>query len=120
MDRVRTALVGCGKVGQIHAQALAALPESEFVAVCDVDVQRATSFATRFGVQPYSDVARMLDECGVQAICIATPHPLHAEPAIAGGQGGRARSGRKATGRQPERLRRHARGGATTSGSSSA
>ena len=25
MDRVRTALVGCGKVGQIHAQALASL-----------------------------------------------------------------------------------------------
>ena len=37
MNRVRTALVGCGKVGQIHAHALAALPESEFVAVCDVD-----------------------------------------------------------------------------------
>ena len=88
MDRVRTALVGCGKVGQIHAQALAALPESEFVAVCDVDLQRATSFATRFGVKPYSDVARMLDECGVQALCIATPHPLHAEPAIAAARAG--------------------------------
>ena len=83
MDRVRTALVGCGKVGQIHAQALTALPESEFVAVCDVELDRATSFATRFGVKPYTDVARMLDECGVEALSIATPHPLHAEPAIA-------------------------------------
>ena len=52
MNRVRTALVGCGKVGQIHAQALAALAESEFVAVCDVDFQRAESFATRHGVRP--------------------------------------------------------------------
>ena len=88
MDRVRTALVGCGKVGQIHAQALAALPESEFVAACDVDLPRATSFATRFGVKPYSDVAQMLDECGVQALCIATPHPLHAEPAIEAARAG--------------------------------
>ena len=38
MDSVRTALVGCGKVGQIHAQGLAALPTSDFVAVCDVDL----------------------------------------------------------------------------------
>ena len=88
MDRVRTALVGCGKVGQIHAQALAALPESEFVAVCDVELQRATSFAARFGVKPYGDMARMLDECGVQALCIATPHPLHAGPAIEAAQAG--------------------------------
>ena len=41
MNRVRTALVGCGKVGQIHAQALASLAESEFVAACDVDFERA-------------------------------------------------------------------------------
>ena len=34
-------------------------------------------------MKPYSDVAQMLDECGVQALSIATPHPLHAEPAIA-------------------------------------
>jgi predicted dehydrogenase len=83
MNQVRTALIGCGKVGQIHAQALASLPESDFVAVCDVDSQRATSFAARFGVKAYSDVKRMLDECGIHALCIATPHPLHAEPTIA-------------------------------------
>ena len=31
------------------------LPESEFVAVCDVESERAEAFATRFGVQPYAD-----------------------------------------------------------------
>jgi UDP-N-acetyl-2-amino-2-deoxyglucuronate dehydrogenase len=74
--------VGCGKVGQIHAQALQSLANSEFVAACDVDMTRATSFAARYGVKPYTDVKMMLDECGVQALCIATPHPLHAEPAV--------------------------------------
>ena len=88
MERIRTALVGCGKVGQIHAQALAAVPESEFVAVCDVDLPRATAFATRFAVKPFSDVAKMLSECGVQALLIATPHPLHAEPAIEAARAG--------------------------------
>src|SRR5690349_6650835 len=48
MDRVKTALVGCGKVGQIHAQALATLAESELVGVCDVDAARASAFAARY------------------------------------------------------------------------
>ena len=88
MDRIRTALVGCGKVGQIHAHGLAALPASEFVAVCDVDPARASSFAALFGVKPYINLERMLTECGVQAVCIATPHPLHAEAAtVAAGTG---------------------------------
>lgn len=41
MKPVRTAIVGCGKVDQIHASALSTLPESHFVAVCDVDQPRA-------------------------------------------------------------------------------
>ncbi len=88
MDRVRTALVGCGKVGQTHAQALAALAESEFVAVCDVDFERAASFASRYQARPYDDVARMLVEDRVDVVCIATPHPLHARAAIAAAQAG--------------------------------
>ncbi len=60
MNRVRTALVGCGKVGQIHAQALASLAESEFVAVCDVDAERASAFAAQYGVRPFADVGAML------------------------------------------------------------
>ena len=46
MPTVRTALIGCGKVGQIHAAALHALPESELVAVCDSEPQRADGVLT--------------------------------------------------------------------------
>src|SRR5262249_9406886 len=88
MDRVRTALVGCGKVGQIHARALATLAESEFVAVCDVDRQRAESFATMFGVQGFEGVARMLAESDVQALLVATPHPLHRDSALVAADAG--------------------------------
>ncbi len=88
MDRVRTALVGCGKVGQIHAQALGSLAESELVGVCDVDGARASAFAAQYGGRPFSDVPTMLRESGAQAICIGTPHPLHAEPAIQAAEAG--------------------------------
>jgi predicted dehydrogenase len=88
MDRVRTALVGCGKVGQIHAQALVTLHESEFVGVCDVDGTRAAAFAARYGARPYTDVPTLLGDCRPQALCIATPHPLHAHPAIQAAEAG--------------------------------
>jgi UDP-N-acetyl-2-amino-2-deoxyglucuronate dehydrogenase len=82
MQRLRTALVGCGKVGGIHAKALQRLPESQFVAVCDASADRAKMFATEYGVLPFTDVASMIREAKVDAVTIATPHPLHAEPAV--------------------------------------
>ncbi len=89
MDRVRTALVGCGKVGQIHAQALAALPESDLVGVCDVDSARAASFAGalwRASVHGRRDDAATTAAC--RHSCIGTPHPLHAEPAVQAAEAG--------------------------------
>src|SRR3954451_20737154 len=80
--RLRTALIGCGKVGRIHAVALAALPESELVAVCDGLPDRATAFAEEFGVTGFADVAEMLEKSKPDAVCICTPHPLHADPAV--------------------------------------
>jgi predicted dehydrogenase len=83
MSTVRTALVGCGKVGQIHAAALRDLPESKFVAVCDTDPGRAAAFAQRYGARPFTDVRTMLGEAAPGAVVVCTPHPLHAEPVVA-------------------------------------
>jgi predicted dehydrogenase len=88
MDRVRTALIGCGKVGRIQAEALAALPESELVAVCDSDPARAKAFAERYSCRPFTDVSTMIRECTVASVFICTPHPLHAKPAIEAARAG--------------------------------
>src|SRR6516162_5423158 len=82
MRTVRTALVGCGKVGQIHAAALRELPESQFVAVCDDRRERAVAFAERYGTRAYTDVGTMIAETGAEAVSVCTPHPLHAAPAV--------------------------------------
>jgi predicted dehydrogenase len=88
MQTLRTALVGCGKVGQIHAAALRELPESEFVAVCDRDGTRAAAFAGRYGTQAYTDVAALLRDARPQVVTVCTPHPLHAEAVIAAAAAG--------------------------------
>jgi predicted dehydrogenase len=88
MRRVRTGLVGCGKVGQIHAAALAVLPEADLVAVCDSDSERAARFARQYGARPFGDVGTLLRDAAVEAVVIGTPHPLHAGPAIRAAEAG--------------------------------
>lgn len=88
MTKIRTAIVGCGKVGHTHAGALSVLPQSEFVAVCDANLERAQQFAQQYGVKAYSDVAEMVQAEKVQAVMVCTPHPLHANPAISAMQNG--------------------------------
>jgi predicted dehydrogenase len=85
---VRVGLIGCGKVGQIHAAALAGLAEAEFVAACDAYPDRAAAFATRYGVRPFADVNSLLRDGGVEAVVVGTPHPLHAEPTIRAAEAG--------------------------------
>jgi predicted dehydrogenase len=79
---VRTALVGCGKVGRIHAEALRSRPESVFVGVCDAIPERAAAFGQAYGVPAYTDLGALLSETGAEVVLIGTPHPLHAAAAL--------------------------------------
>jgi predicted dehydrogenase len=88
MSKIKTALVGCGKVGHLHAAALQSLPESEFVAVCARSPEKAVAFAARYGAAAFTDVEEMIARAKVQALCICTPHPQHAAPAIAAANAG--------------------------------
>jgi len=78
MDKLRTALIGCGKVAHTHAVALSQLPESDFVAVYGRNLDRARAFAERYGVKAYANVQDMVTDANVQAVIVCTPHPVHA------------------------------------------
>jgi predicted dehydrogenase len=82
MLTLKTAVVGCGKVGHLHAKALSRAPESVFVAACGRDLARTEKFAAIYNVRPYCDVEEMIAKEGVQALTICTPHPLHAFHAV--------------------------------------
>ena len=87
MQKLKTGIVGTGKVGHIHAAALMELPESEFTGVCNVNFKGAQAFAEQYQVKAYADVEEMVAG-GVQAVTICTPHPLHAEPTIKAAKAG--------------------------------
>jgi UDP-N-acetyl-2-amino-2-deoxyglucuronate dehydrogenase len=88
MQKLRTALVGCGKVAHLHAAALQSLPESEFVAVCARTSEKADAFAAKYHVAAFTDVKEMISKERVDAIFVCTPHPQHAAPAIAAARSG--------------------------------
>ena len=75
--RLKTAIVGCGKVGGTHALAYHNLPSSQFVAVCDMSLERAQALAAKFGVRAYSDLAKMLADEKPDALSVCTQHTQH-------------------------------------------
>ncbi len=82
MKPIRTAVIGCGKVGGLHAAVLSSLAGSKLVAVCDSNPGRAEEFARRYGGSAFQDAGKMIREAGAEAVFICTPHPLHAEAAV--------------------------------------
>ena len=77
MEKLKSAVIGYGKVAHTHAEALASIPESEFVAVGGRDAGKARAFAEQYRVKPFTSVEEMVG-AGVQAVVVATPHPAHA------------------------------------------
>ena len=80
----RFGLVGCGGIGNTHANALALLDEAELVAVCDVDIGRARETAAKHGIaHAFASAEEMLDAVTLDAITVATDHKHHFAPAMA-------------------------------------
>ena len=76
-EKIRTAVVGAGKMGSIHAKVYRQLPESELVAIVDVDPAKAAQLAEQHGCPACTDCAEILGK--VDAVTIATPTTTHLE-----------------------------------------
>ncbi len=74
---IRTALIGCGKIGQRHLQALVHQEGIELVATVDADRERAEAAAVAFDAVAFSETEAMLDAVEIDAAIIAAPSGLH-------------------------------------------
>ena len=93
-EKVRLAIIGCGGMAGAHLNAYIGLKNQgieifDFVAMCDVDIDRAKGFAARAaevqeGVEPkvYDDIDKMLTAEELTAADICGPHFLHHSLAI--------------------------------------
>ncbi len=75
MKTIRTAVIGVGVQGERHAQKLAALPQSELVAVADADITRAKTVAADFGTDATDNYSELIGK--VDAVILAAPTSTH-------------------------------------------
>ena len=77
MAELRSAIVGCGGIAQVHARALSEMPEAELIAFADVIPERAETMAGKYGGRAYSSLDELLDHEKIDVLHICTPHYLH-------------------------------------------
>lgn len=77
MDKIRTAVVGAGKMGSIHANVYGSLPQCELVAVVDIVENKAQKLAEQHHCLAATRCEDILDK--VDAVTIATPTVTHLE-----------------------------------------
>jgi predicted dehydrogenase len=75
-------LIGCGLNGRFHSTAIRAVARREvldvrYAAVCDVQLERARSFADVTGAEPYDDPSAILDSPEIGAVYICVPTAYH-------------------------------------------
>jgi predicted dehydrogenase len=81
MDKLRTAVIGVGYLGQFHAEKYARSAQAVLNAVVDADLHRAQEIAGRFDCSAHADYRDILDT--VDAVSIVVPTQHHYEVAKA-------------------------------------
>lgn len=72
MKKLGVAVVGTGFWGRNHARVYKELAETELLAICDIDPDRAKTVANQFGVKSYTNAAKMLKNTDIKAVSICT------------------------------------------------
>lgn len=80
MKTLRVAMIGAGNLAtRAHYPSLAALPDVEIAAICDLNVARMNEVADRYGIEHrYTDYRAMVDEVAPDAVyAIGPPHLMY-------------------------------------------
>ena len=86
---VRIAVLGCGRIGQMHAANIARHPRASLAMVYDIDGAAAEAVAEREGARAMASAEEVLASPDADAVLIASATPTHAdyiEMAVAAGK----------------------------------
>lgn len=86
---VRTGVIGLGFMGELHARVHAQLPNTELVAVADLDETIGRPIAERLGCAFYDDPAALLARDDVEAVSVVVPDRAHVAPTVAAAKAGK-------------------------------
>lgn len=81
MERLKFALIGCGRIANRHAEHIT--QKGKLVSVCDIKQEQAEKFALRFGAKAFFNVSDMLKNSPeIEVVSICTPNGNHAAHTI--------------------------------------
>ena len=93
MRTVKLGMVGAGGIAQAHCRAITDIKEKsgiEFVAIADIDPQRAEATAKKWGIpHVYSDYCEMLKREDIEAVVVTTYNMAHRGPTVDALQAGK-------------------------------
>ena len=81
MEKLKFAIIGCGRIAQRHAEHINTY--GTLTAVCDVVPERAHTLADKYKARAYANIEELLfAEKGIDVVSICSPNGLHASHAI--------------------------------------
>lgn len=91
MSQLNVGVVGLGWVAGAHIATFNKIPGAKVTAVCSRRELNETAISAQYGtpLKAYRDYEAMLADPEIHIIDICTPHPLHAEQAIAAAKAGK-------------------------------
>jgi myo-inositol 2-dehydrogenase/D-chiro-inositol 1-dehydrogenase len=76
---LRIAVLGCGRIGRMHADNIVAHPRAELAGVFDVFAPAAEEVSAKHGVKNFANADDVFASIDVDAVLIATSTPTHVE-----------------------------------------
>jgi len=90
MNPIRVAIVGCGRISDLHLIGYRDREDAKIVAVCDTNKSLAKKKAREWGVDKvYSDYQQVLEDKDVDVVELITPHHLHCPMTVQAAQMGK-------------------------------
>ena len=77
------AIIGCGVIAGIHAEAIAKIENAKLIGVYDFSSERAKEFADKYGCKAYETQEKLLSDSDVEVVNICTPSGLHYKQIVA-------------------------------------
>ncbi len=82
------AVVGCGRMGRLHARTYSQMPEVRLVGVFDAEPTRAVATAQEYSTRAFDSLEALAGEVAAATIAVSTPHHLEtAKPFLVRGLG---------------------------------
>ena len=90
MKPIRVAIVGCGRISDLHQMGYRGREDARIEAVCDVDEALARKKAKEWGAEKiYTDYSQVLEDQEVELVELLTPHHLHCPMTVQACQAGK-------------------------------